>query len=99
MFAPRPGHVRLLWTLSLSTLNAYWSAEWLTCVVWNGELLVSFQQHRESCLRLGLPTVDALVIHDLDIKHLGEETEQHLTKLTNRNGGGLKALLDLIRNP
>ena len=53
------------------------------------------QQHRESCLRLGVSSVDALVIHDLDIHHLGKQTEEYLNQLTDKNEGGLKALLDL----
>ena len=56
------------------------------------------QQHRESCLRLGVHAVDALVIHDLDTECLGEQTEHHLNQLADRNGGGLKALLDLKKS-
>ena len=54
-----------------------------------------FQQHRESCLRLGLPSVDALVIHDLDFRQIGEKVIEHRNQLINRNNGGLKALLAL----
>ena len=53
------------------------------------------QSHRESCLRLGLPRVDALVIHDLDNFHCGKEKEYHLGQLLDPNEGGLKALYDL----
>ena len=53
------------------------------------------QQHRESCLRLGSPFVQTLVIHDLDSHHLGNQTEQHLTQLLDKQNGGLRALLEL----
>lgn len=56
------------------------------------------QQHRESCLRLGVAFVDALVIHDLDIDYLTEDTENHLNQLVDRNVGGLKALFDLKKS-
>ena len=53
------------------------------------------QQHRESCLRLGIPSVDALVIHDLDSRHCGDKKEYHLKQLLDPQNGGLKALLEL----
>merc|ERR1719384_346059 len=37
------------------------------------------QQHRESCLRMGLPGVDALAVHDLDAMFGGQEAvDKHL---------------------
>ena len=56
------------------------------------------QQHRESCLRLGLPSVDALVIHDLDFRQIGEKTTEHRNQLIDSHKGGLKALLNLKRS-
>lgn len=53
------------------------------------------QSHRESCLRLGIPSVDALVIHDLDNFHCGNEKESYLRQLLDPWTGGLKALYDL----
>ena len=53
------------------------------------------QQFRESCLRLGTHSVDAIVIHDLDTWHLGKQTQWHLEQLNDLSDGGLKALLDL----
>ena len=53
------------------------------------------QQHRESCLRLGLPSVDALVIHDLDFRQIGEKVVEYRKQLINNKNGGLKALLAL----
>ena len=53
------------------------------------------QQHRESCLRLGIPSVDALVIHDIDDWHCGDEKEYHLKQFLDPLDGGLKALLEL----
>jgi len=58
---------------------------------WHGgyNLKVSFdygaegikQQHRESCLRLGVPRVDALVIHDLDTSGQCISVDKHLKEL------------------
>jgi len=43
------------------------------------------QQHRESCLRMGLTKVDALVIHDLDCMFGGREAmERSLTQLLGK---------------
>lgn len=61
------------------------------------------QQHRESCLRMGLPRVDALAIHDLDGMFGGQEVVtrylQELTASTPQGTepgkGGLHALWEL----
>ena len=53
------------------------------------------QQHRESCLRLGLPKVDALVIHDLDFRQIGEKVKEYRNQFIHPQRGGLKALLSL----
>jgi len=52
------------------------------------------QQHRESCLRMGLNIVHALAIHDLDAMFGGDEmVNQYLEQLGP--GGGMKALREL----
>eukprot|EP00931_Biecheleriopsis_adriatica_P055830 TRINITY_DN33085_c0_g1_i1.p1 TRINITY_DN33085_c0_g1~~TRINITY_DN33085_c0_g1_i1.p1 ORF type:complete len:358 (+),score=52.17 TRINITY_DN33085_c0_g1_i1:58-1131(+) len=51
------------------------------------------QQHRESCLRLGLSAVDGLVIHDLDRAHHPEE--QIKKSLEDLRQGGMQALREL----
>eukprot|EP00928_Gymnodinium_smaydae_P089167 TRINITY_DN73168_c0_g1_i1.p1 TRINITY_DN73168_c0_g1~~TRINITY_DN73168_c0_g1_i1.p1 ORF type:complete len:400 (-),score=88.40 TRINITY_DN73168_c0_g1_i1:114-1235(-) len=53
------------------------------------------QQHRESCLRMGLPRVDALAIHDLDAMFGGQAAvEKYLEQLRGPKGG-LRALAEL----
>jgi len=56
------------------------------------------RSYEDSLMRLGLNTVDALVIHDLDFKHQGTE-ENVLTALRDLSDrGGFKALSDLKSN-
>ncbi|WP_417307997.1 aldo/keto reductase [Devosia sp.] len=50
--------------------------------------------YEDSLLRLGMPRVDILVIHDLDLNNLGSEEliDHHMAELA---GGGMKALAEL----
>lgn len=53
------------------------------------------QQHRDSCLRMGLPALDALAIHDLDAMFGGQElVDRYLTQLGPPQGG-MTALQEL----
>jgi D-threo-aldose 1-dehydrogenase len=56
------------------------------------------RSYEQSLLRMGVNKVDALVVHDLDLKHHKSEAgvATHLAQL--EDGGGYRALLELKRN-
>ncbi len=62
-------------------------------VVWDYSRVGVLRSHQDSLQRLGLPAVDALVIHDLDpVHHPGDRFEIHLRALAK---SGWRALEDL----
>jgi D-threo-aldose 1-dehydrogenase len=53
------------------------------------------RSYEQSLMRLGLDTVDALLVHDLDAKMHGESFDKHVKELV---GAGMKALEELKRS-
>ena len=54
-----------------------------------------YRSFEDSLARIGVPRIDALTIHDLDIRHLGSNEQVEAAFVQLDSGGGFRALREL----